>query len=290
MNGEVDIIINTYKRHDLLLEQLSAIRSQSVPIGEIYVWNNGKKIDEKIQGVHIVNSPKNFGVWSRFFFALNCKAEFIAIFDDDTVPGRRYFENCFKCFSEFPGIYGTRGLRFLSNNRYAPYHQYGWMEPNENLIEVDIVGHNWFFKKEWLPHFFHEFDSDQSNMLAGEDIHLSYALQCRLGVKTYVPPHPVSDQELWGSLPQYGNKYGKSADAISFKVNALSHFDTEVKKVCDKGFSLYYERTSELDMSHFQLASISRSRTVKEFLKRSPVLFKMAKRIYYWLLSKNIQL
>jgi len=43
-------------------------------------------------------------------------------------------------------------------------------------------------------------------------------------------------------------------------------------------------------MSHLQLASISRSETAKEFLRRSPALFKMAKRIYYWLLSKNIQL
>jgi hypothetical protein len=290
MNGKVDIIINTYKRHDLLDRQVSALRAQSIPIGEIYVWNNGEKIIDEIQNVHVINSPKNFGVWSRFFFAMNCESEYIAIFDDDTVPGERYFENCLNCFDDFPGIYGTRGLRFLSNNRYAPYHQYGWMEPNEKLVEVDIVGHNWFFRKEWLPHFFHGIDLDKRNSLAGEDIHLSFSLQCQLGVKTYVPPHPLSDQEMWGSLPEYANEYGKSADAISFKSDALSRFDAEVQKVCDKGFSLYYERTNELDTSYLQLSNMSRSRILKKIIGRSPILFRMTKRFYYWLLSKNIQL
>jgi hypothetical protein len=34
----------------------------------------------------------------------------------------------------------------------------------------------------------------------GEDMHFSYMLQKYAGIKTYVPPHPRSDMEMWGSI------------------------------------------------------------------------------------------
>lgn len=291
MNGkQIDVIINTYKRQDLLRTQVEAIRSQSINVNNIYIWNNGEKIQDNIDGAFILNSPKNYGVWSRFYFAMNCESEFVAIFDDDTIPGIKFLENCMNNFEKFPGVYGTRGLRFLSENRYSPYHQYGWMEPNENLVEVDIVGHNWFFKKEWLSYFCNELDLNKNNKFAGEDIHLSFVLQKYLNIKTYVPPHPYNNMDLWGSLPEYANDYGKSQEAISMSSEALRHFDLELNKVCKKGFNLYYERINPSATKKTKLLDISRSSFLKRLLMRNAFIFKLSRRFYYWLLSKNIEI
>lgn len=290
MNGEIDVILNAYRRHDLLDQQVSAIEAQSISPRNIFIWNNGEALPSSFATAKVINSPLNFGVWSRFFFAMNSETEFVAIFDDDTVPGEKYFENCLEHFSRYPGIYGTRGLRFLSRNRYAPYHQYGWMEPNESLMEVDIVGHNWFLKTEWLPAFTRSLVLADKDNLAGEDIHLSFALQAELGVKTYVPPHPVDDLARWGSLPELANQYGKDASAISSSETALVRFDKEVEKACDNGFSLFYERSGEINVNHMKIASLSRSSTLKRLLSKYPRLRRLARRIYHWLLSKNVQI
>ena len=34
---------------------------------------------------------------------------------------------------------------------------------------------------------------------------LNYILKNKLGLNTYVPPHPKNDTSLWGSLPEYAN-------------------------------------------------------------------------------------
>ena len=44
-------------------------------------------------------------------------------------------------------------------------------------------------------------------------MHFSYVLQKHYGLKTYVPPHPADDVEMWGSTdPQ---KYGEDMSATS---------------------------------------------------------------------------
>ena len=290
MNGDIDVIINAYRRHDLLERQVYALEKQSIAPQNIFIWNNGEPINSRISTARVINSPVNFGVWSRFFFAMNCESKFVAIFDDDTVPGLKFFENCLEHFECHPGIYGTRGLRFLSRNRYAPYHQYGWMEPNESLMEVDIVGHNWFLKTEWLPAFTRNLTLADKDNLAGEDIHLSFALQAELGIKTYVPPHPSGEQDLWGSIPELANRYGQDSSAISSSKSALSRFDKEVDKVCKNGFSLFYERSNEMNVNNIKIASLSRSTTLKRIIGKSPRMRRLARRIYYWLLSKNMQI
>ena len=76
---------------------------------------------------------------------------------------------------------------------------------NEIPIKVDLVGHSWFFKKEWLSYMVRELPDPKYNT-CGEDMHFSYMLQKYLNIKTYVPPHPHNDKEMWGSLK--GSEYG----------------------------------------------------------------------------------
>src|SRR5690606_35792088 len=94
-------------------------------------------------------SNNNFGVWARFAYALNAISDYVCVIDDDTVPGNQWFENCLKTLEIHNGLLGTIGIKYHTNQGYFPSTRYGWANPNETIVEVDIVGHCWFFRREW---------------------------------------------------------------------------------------------------------------------------------------------
>jgi hypothetical protein len=71
--------------------------------------------------------------------------------------------------------------------------------------------------------------------LCGEDMHLSYTAQKYGKIKTFVPPHPKTDLELWGSDPQKGMQYGTEAHAISLTM-PFSKFTEPFRRLLDLGF------------------------------------------------------
>ena len=81
------------------------------------------------------------------------KLNMFVFFDDDTIPGKKWFENCLETIKQNEGLLGTQGLRFKSKTRYSPNICIGWDNPNIKTEKVDIVGHCWFFKREWLSTF-----------------------------------------------------------------------------------------------------------------------------------------
>ena len=180
----ISVILNSYKRQNYFNKQIESVLSQSVPPEKILVWNNGKKLSYPDKNVVIANSSFNFGVWSRFAFALNADTEFVCVLDDDTFPQKHFFENCLEQMEKEPALLGARGLRFLSPNRYHPFNAFGWDSPNEVTEVVDIVGHAWFFKREWLSAFWREQPAIGVNRLIGEDIHFSYMLQKYMDIST----------------------------------------------------------------------------------------------------------
>ena len=117
------------------------------------------------------------------------------------------------------GLLGTVGLLYpvplppQYSSYYEHYLRFGWPDlgNNDKTVQVDLVGHSWFFKKEWLSHMWREIPDPKYNT-CGEDMHFSYMLQKYAGIKTYVPPHPRSDMELWGSIK--GGTYGGDANSL----------------------------------------------------------------------------
>ena len=95
---------------------------------------------------------------------------------------------------------GCQYVSFCANN------------PSEEVEQVDIMGHCWFFEREWLRAYWAEMPSTKL-ISGGEDMHFSYALQKHFGLGTYVPPHPKDDKEMWGSLKP--SEYGEDAFATS---------------------------------------------------------------------------
>lgn len=240
---DITVILTVYKRPHTLIEQLQAIQSQTIAPKEIFIWQNyseGFNIpeisSELMKNVSIINSSKNFGVWARFSLGLLASTQYVCIFDDDTIPGSRWFENCLKCMSIKPGLYGAVGLRYANSDYYSA-SRHGWPSLNSEIEEVDIVGHSWFFKREWLSSLW-QFTPDYSQLLTfGEDIAFSCFLQ-KNGIHTYVPPHPANNTELFGSIPDKAWKYGTEDVGISRAPNIEERFRFVYKYFLDThGFS-----------------------------------------------------
>ncbi|GAB4340695.1 MAG: hypothetical protein Fur0042_01580 [Cyanophyceae cyanobacterium] len=73
----------------------------------------------------------------------------------------------------------------------------------------------------------------------GEDMHFSYTLQKYLGIRTYVPPHPVNVPDLWGSLKGY--EFGIDDVALSMDGN-VTKWDVPFNRLRRNGWKLIVER------------------------------------------------
>jgi SAM-dependent methyltransferase len=211
----VTAVLNGFRRPRNLNEQVVALQAQTIPPAEILVWQNATDSIDVEQNTAVANHAKvarcnaNFGVWARFAYALNAKSEYVCVFDDDTIPGSMWFENCVTSMANREALYGTIGLLYVNPppadsaecSYFAGMTKIGWYPAgscDNTTTLVDFVGHAWFFKREWLSAFWRELHPEVS--LCGEDMHFSFMLQKYLGIPTAVPPHPVENKKLWGSI------------------------------------------------------------------------------------------
>ena len=239
--SKVTAIINLYKRANTCIEIYRALLSQSFPPFTIYIWVNGQisehallRLRKEMPLARFILSDENLGVWARFSFGLNISTEYTVIFDDDTIPGRQWIENCITCMINRPALYGTVGLIYNQPISYMNHTRIGWPAPNSEPTVVDIVGHSWFFKTEWLKNYWYSTDDIDSVSFCGEDMHFSFALQ-KIGIPTIVPPHPSNNKELWGSIKGYEAGTGQEAISISGKGSMM---DIPLQHLLKRGFKL----------------------------------------------------
>ena len=245
---DVSVVLTTYKKPDALPLQLEALQKQSLKPKEILLFQDGisgsysinfkKEILEQFDNVKI--APQNMGVWERFAYAKdNVKSKYVCVFDDDTIPGTRWLENCHYHMMQEEGVYGTVGI-LLEKPELYPYDGFfrvGWHRPNTKVAQVDFVGHSWFFKKEYLDYMFDNTEKYQTYKYAAEDMCLSF--KCKEhGIKTFVPPHPYWDLEQWGSKPRYGIQYGNASTAISQNHDNCINMRNALSEYMDAGWSL----------------------------------------------------
>lgn len=242
-NPKISVILTAWNRPQYLEEQVSAVLNQSIAPCEVVLWYNQppKKLGifERKQLINFKNSEKirkiicdhNFGIIPRFSLASCLDGEYICIFDDDTIPGTRWFENCLKYIDRENCLLGTIGLRFLSSECFPVKTQkprMGWEGKNENTEFVDFVGHSWFFRREWTKYFWLE---EPLIRTFGEDLHFCAMLQ-KNGIRSACPPHPESDTSLWGSLHP---ERGIDNVAISAKDRSRDYYNV-LRYEISKGF------------------------------------------------------
>lgn len=288
----ITVVLNAFKRQQHLPQQIECVLSQTVPAERVLVWNNGEAIclDGLHEKVMVANNSHNLGVWSRFAYAVNAETEYVCILDDDTFPSPRFFESCLQQMAKEPALLGARGLRFLSSTRYHPFTSFGWDAPNEQAEVVDIVGHAWFFRREWLGAFWRELPELGSSRLVGEDMHFSFMLQKHLGIRTMVPPHPTSDMSVWGSDPVLAIKLGTSKEAVSQGDEALLKFDKALRHCTSNGFLLCKDTLETLPAAVVIGPGVSRVRFLKKLAARFPSLGNWGRSLRDKLAKRNIHI
>lgn len=224
----ITVILNLYRRPQNLEMQVRSIINQTEKPKEIWVWRNyhddSQNFDFKnIKGIDKwFDSNHNWKFYGRFAAALLCDTEYVAIFDDDTIPGKDWFKNCLDTMQKQEGILGSAGV-ILNSGMYVDHIRSGWPSKNQETERVDLVGHAWFFKREWLKYLWMEKPFTWDN---GEDIQFSYLAQKYGAVQTFTPPHPKNNLMLHGSI--LGEKLGVDNKATSCGNNgSYQQFFTE---------------------------------------------------------------
>lgn len=221
--NDISVILTAYNRPEHLNTQINHILDQSVQPKEIYIWyNKGDKTQIKIDNPDIktIMCDENFKFHGRFAFALLMKTKYVAIFDDDCFPQKDWFKNCLESIEQCNGILGCAGVKLKRKDAYQPHQKYGWNGKKSKKIErVDLVGHGWFFKKEWAKYMWYEDPISWDN---GEDIQFSFLCQKHGGINTFVPPHPSKQTNLWGNSFEMGKRVGEDKNATYLTYN--NHF------------------------------------------------------------------
>lgn len=217
ITSDTTVILNLYRREEYLEEQIHAIKNQSVQPKEIWLWINAHKDNEnfdpgKYNIDRVFRNDHNWKYYGRFAAALLADTKYIAMFDDDTIPGSGWFRNCIDCIEgDYNGILGGAGVK-LQSPFYVQHERVGWNgeTTNEDTVEVDLVGHAWFFEREWLKYLWTEKPFTWDN---GEDIQFGYLAKTLGGIRTFVPPHPAGCPSLHSSIK--GWNYGTDNKASS---------------------------------------------------------------------------
>ena len=197
----ISVVLNVYKRPEMLEKQIQAIKSQSVEIKSenIHIWYNKSDISQSLpidKEIRTYTCNWNTKFWGRFTIPLLVNTPYVALFDDDIVPPKDWLKNCLETIEkpETNGILGGSGV-VVDCKGYYPHHKFGWNgSHSDNIERVDLVGQAWFFRQEWIKYLFYEKPITWDN---GEDIMFAYLAQKHGGINSFVPPHPEGNKDLW---------------------------------------------------------------------------------------------
>jgi len=222
-------IVGTYAGQQNLSRIIPAITEMTVPPEEILVWSNYNEqqpfdysqLKDEYKQVRFIECNMNCGCFARFTMAYLTKTPYVMVFDDDTIPGKRWAENCIKTMEEVKdGILGSRGVR-LDRPQYIPRDSAGLGAWNTTTVECDLVGHSWFLKRTYIKYMFEQLPIHWDT---GEDIQLSACAKIA-GIKTFVPPHPRENSEFWGSIQR---NLGNDRKRLSHQDKSQQQKRTEV--------------------------------------------------------------
>ncbi len=232
----VTAILTVYKRGQYLSAQVEALRAQSIPPTEIWVWCNASDVqmqDYSSLVDRVVVSNSNWKFWGRFSLANMVRTQYVCLFDDDILPQKNWIKNCIDTVNAgTDAILGGSGVILPAEGGYSSKHKVGWNGHHyDQTTQVDLVGHAWFFDRKHLKYIWEEAPHSWEN---GEDIHFSAMALKHGGVGTFVPPHPEGDHSLWSCRPDFGKSVGRHSTA-TFKSEGHHNIRDEIVDACRAG-------------------------------------------------------
>ncbi len=243
----VTAILNVYKRSEYLPQQIQALRNQSHPPAEIWLWCNSSDLELKDFSTladRVIVSNTNWLFWGRFAQANLVRTQYVCLFDDDILPQPQWIENCLQTIADgYDGILGGSGVILPKAGGYSSKVKVGWNGHHiDQTTEVDLVGHAWFFDKKQLKYLWQEEPYSWDN---GEDIHFSAMALKHGNVGTYVPPHPESEPLMWSCRPDFGKAVGRTSSATFKSEGHHNVRDAVVDHQRANGWTIVAQRNSE---------------------------------------------
>jgi len=230
----ISVILNVYKRPHMLEPQLESILGQTVNVNpkNIHVWYNFSDVEQLSPSIPEVKTYVcnwNTKFFGRFTLPLLCRTKYIAIFDDDNLPGCKWFENCLNVINteETNGVLGGTGVILKDTENF----KVGWNgDTFDHTMRVDFIGQTWFFRQEWAKYMWYEPPICWDN---GEDIMFCYLVQKYGGVNTFVPPHPTTDTDMWSTHFGTAWKVGRDGNA-SWRLGGHRAMRERIYQTCIK--------------------------------------------------------
>ena len=147
----ITVILNCYRRPEYLEEQIKSIKQQTIQPKEIWIWVNyhedNSGIDfSKYNVDKVIKNDYNWKFYGRFAGAMLSDSKYIAMFDDDTMPGKKWFENCMNTMKETEGILGGAGV-ILSGEKYTGHSRYGWSSKMKKPLKLILSATHGFLNK-----------------------------------------------------------------------------------------------------------------------------------------------
>ena len=154
LKDEITVILTVWKRNNLS-QQISQLVNQTKKPYQIWIYQNESHLDLSIPeqvkrqfNISVIQSRDiNFKFHGRFVLPLLCDTEYVAIFDDDTIPGSKWLENCLDTSKRNNCIVGANGRTMKSGFQDSDEQHMlalGDGKPIEKETQVDFVGHCWF--------------------------------------------------------------------------------------------------------------------------------------------------
>lgn len=211
LKKDITVLISGFIRPEYLKPQIDALNNQTVKPDKIIVLYTKPYKDFQvpyIDGVDFIVAETDHGLNARFAVGLVAKTKYLCIMDDDLIPGRKWLETSLGALIKEDAIICGYGVRYNEAQDESSSRKFGdHGERNEVLEEVDMAGHSWLLKKEWLKYFWMEEPLDWT---VSDDMHLSYTIKKYTKIKLLVSPHPENNKDVWSNIcPELG--LGKKA-------------------------------------------------------------------------------
>ena len=212
----ISVILTAWKRSSIE-EQLIRLSKQTLINNiDIYLWQNENHIDvsclRKKFEFHHIQSSKNLKFHGRFSLPLLLTTEYCVIVDDDTLPNPKWLEKCVSLCEKENCIVGGNG-RIISCD-FKTHDEICVDDPMLD-VEVDYVGHCWFFRTEWIREFW---KFPQPTFETGEDISFCASLKISKGIRSFVSSKAISDEIGDSDRRKYGTDINSSYTNVSGQI------------------------------------------------------------------------
>ena len=159
--------------------------------------------------IFVAQGDMQLGYWGRFQVALQAKTPYVAVFDDDCIPGTKFLANTFHVanLGTYAGVFGIKGHDGMPFFRTPEEVKMPMGTANTAYLKpVDLVGGMWFMRSEHLHLLFRD---SPVTWNTGEDVTLCRSMRVYGGMNCYIMPMNYSDPETVGvshDFPQISAK------------------------------------------------------------------------------------